>query len=60
MFVCSQLTVPIPSPNTPGGPYVKLTCFVTLRQTLAGIPYPLGFPPLNQSNPPTYSQLPIS
>lgn len=32
--------------------YVKLTCFVTLWQTLAGTTYSLGFPLLNQSNPP--------
>lgn len=49
MFVFSQLTVPTPSPGRP--PSVKLTCFVALWQTLAGIPYPLGPPLLNQSSP---------
>lgn len=53
MFVFPQLTVPTPSPETLGAPPpMKLTCFVTLWQTLAGIPYSLGFPLLNQSNPP--------
>lgn len=51
MFVFFHLTLPTASPDTLGVPYVKLTCFVTLWQTLAGLLYSLGFPLLNQSNP---------
>ena len=35
---------PLPLQKLREAPCVKLTCFVTLWQTLAGIPYPLGFP----------------
>ena len=40
------------SRNSGSPPPMKLTCFVTWWQTLAGITYSLGFPLLNQSNPP--------
>lgn len=52
MFLFSQLTMPTLSPETLGGPLCEINMFCHLWQTLAGIPYSLGFPVLNQSNPP--------
>lgn len=43
--LCSlSWSCPLPLQKLREAPYVKLTCFFTLWQTLAGIPYPLSFP----------------
>ena len=44
MFVFSQLTVPIPSPNTLGGPLCETDMFCHIAADLGWHPFPSGVP----------------